>query len=61
MIVYFVVLGDTFVCVRSDVSVLRLGFHKGVLPVTIHCVKGNWDPNSALMLVETDSYGIPHY
>jgi len=59
MILYFVVLGDTCVCVRSDVSILRLGFHNGVLSVTVRCVKGTWDPNS--VLVETDFYGIPRY
>lgn len=51
MILYFVVLGDTFACVRNDVLILRLEFHKGVLPVTMYCVKGNRDPSSALILV----------
>lgn len=55
----FVVLGSTFLCVRSDVSILRLQFHKVFFPVTVRSVKGNWDPNSAVILVEADSNGIP--
>lgn len=45
-------------CVRSDGLMLRLRFHKGVLPVAVHCVKGNRDPSSALVLVETDSHYV---
>lgn len=58
----FVVLGDTFVCVRNGIPILGLGFHKGVFSGTAHCVKGSWDPNSAFIPVGTDSYRrIPHY
>lgn len=56
---FFVVLGDTSVYIRDDIPILGLGFHKGVFPGTAHCVKGNWDPNSALIPVGTDSYSIP--
>lgn len=52
---YFVVLGGTFMYVRDDIPVLGLGFHKGVFPGTAHCVKGNWDPNSAFIPVGTGS------
>lgn len=45
---------------RDDIPISGLGFHKGVFPGTIHCMKGNWDPNSALIAVGTDFYRIPH-
>lgn len=54
-------LGDTVVYIRDDIQILRLGFHKGVFPGPTHCLKGNWDSNSAFIPVGTDSYGIPHY
>lgn len=47
--------------VRGDIPILGLEFHKGVFPGTAHCVKGNWDPNSAFIPVGTGSSGIPHY